>query len=52
MVEMMKSVVGKLMVIFYSEFKDFGCCDVNGKVIFEKYEEVINVVIINSCLGN
>lgn len=52
MAEMTKSAVGKPMATLYSEFKDSGHRDANGKVILEKHEEVINVATINSRLGN
>lgn len=52
MAEMTKSAVGKPMATLYSEFKDSGRRDANGKVILEKHEEVINVATINSRLGN
>ncbi|OOH90565.1 protein-export membrane protein SecD [Pasteurellaceae bacterium 15-036681] len=47
-----KSAVGKPMATLYSEFKDSGRKDANGKVILEKHEEVINVATINSRLGS
>ncbi|WP_080697587.1 protein translocase subunit SecD [Glaesserella parasuis] len=47
-----KSAVGKPMATLYSEFKDSGRRDANGKVILEKHEEVINVATINSRLGS
>lgn len=47
-----KSAVGKPMTTLYSEFKDSGRRDANGKVILEKHEEVINVATINSRLGS
>ena len=50
--EITKSAVGKPMATLYSEFKDSGRRDANGKVILEKHEEVINVATINSRLGN
>lgn len=52
MAEITKSAVGKPMATLYSEFKDSGHRDANGKVILEKHEEVINVATINSRLGN
>lgn len=52
MSEITKSAVGKPMATLYSEFKDSGRRDANGKVILEKHEEVINVATINSRLGN
>lgn len=51
MSEMTKSNVGKPMATVYSEFKDSGKRDTNGKVILEKHEEVVNVATINSRLG-
>lgn len=50
--EITKSEVGKPMATLYSEFKDSGKRDANGKVILEKHEEVINVATINSRLGS
>lgn len=47
-----KGAVGKPMATLYSEFKDSGRKDANGKVILEKHEEVINVATINSRLGS
>ena len=52
MAEITNSAVGKPMATLYSEFKDSGRRDANGKVILEKHEEVINVATINSRLGN
>ncbi|WGE32331.1 protein translocase subunit SecD [Actinobacillus genomosp. 2] len=52
MSEITKSAVGKPMATLYSEFKDSGRKDANGKVILEKHEEVINVATINSRLGS
>lgn len=52
MAEITKSAVGKPMATLYSEFKDSGRRNANGKVILEKHEEVINVATINSRLGN
>lgn len=52
MAEITKSAVGKPMATLYSEFKDSGRRDANGKVILEKHEEVINMATINSRLGN
>ena len=52
MAEITKRAVGKPMATLYSEFKDSGRRDANGKVILEKHEEVINVATINSRLGN
>lgn len=47
-----KSAVGKPMATLYSEYKDSGRKDANGKVILEKHEEVINIATINSRLGS
>lgn len=47
-----KSAVGEPMATLYSEFKDSGKKDANGKVILEKHEEVINVATIQSRLGS
>ncbi|WP_301098909.1 protein translocase subunit SecD [Otariodibacter sp.] len=47
-----KSAVGKPMATLYSEYKDSGRKDSQGKVILEKHEEVINVATINSRLGS
>lgn len=52
MSDMTKSAIGKPMATLYSEFKDSGRRDANGKVVLEKHEEVINVATINSRLGN
>lgn len=52
MSDITKSAVGKPMATLYSEFKDSGRRDANGKVILEKHEEVVNVATINSRLGN
>lgn len=52
MSEMTKSAVGKPMATLYSEFKDSGRKDANGKVILEKHQEVINVATVNSRLGS
>lgn len=52
MAEITKSAVSKPMATLYSEFKDSGRRDANGKVILEKHEEVINVATINSRLGH
>lgn len=52
MSDMTKSAIGKPMATLYSEFKDSGRRDANGKVVLEKREEVINVATINSRLGN
>lgn len=49
--EITKSAVGKPMATLYSEFKDSGRKDANGKVILEKHQEVINVATIQTRLG-
>lgn len=51
MSDITKSAIGKPMATLYSEFKDSGRRDANGKVVLEKHEEVINVATINSRLG-
>ena len=52
MSEITKSNVQKPMATLYSEFKDSGKRDDNGKVILEKHEEVINVATIQTRLGS
>ncbi len=52
MSEITKSNVQKPMATLYSEFKDSGRKDTNGKVILEKHEEVINVATIQTRLGS
>ena len=52
MSDMTKNAIGKPMATLYSEFKDSGRRDANGKVILEKHEEVINVATINGRLGS
>lgn len=52
MADMTKAAVGKAMATLYSEFKDSGRRDANGKVILEKRTEVINVATVNSRLGS
>ncbi|PJG85439.1 protein translocase subunit SecD [Conservatibacter flavescens] len=47
-----KSAIGKPMATLYSEYKDSGRKDENGKSILEKHEEVINVATIQARLGN
>jgi len=44
--------IGKPMATLFVEYKDSGKKDVNGKTIFVKQEEVINVATIQSRLGN
>ncbi|MGF1691286.1 protein translocase subunit SecD [Photobacterium kagoshimensis] len=43
--------VGKLMATMFTEYKDSGERDENGKVILEKHEEVINQATIQTALG-
>jgi preprotein translocase subunit SecD len=43
--------VGKLMATVFTEYKDSGDRDPNGKVILEKHEEVINQATIQTALG-
>ncbi|PSW11020.1 protein translocase subunit SecD [Photobacterium sanctipauli] len=43
--------VGKLMATLFTEYKDSGERDENGKVILEKHEEVINQATIQTALG-
>lgn len=50
--EITKIAVGKPMATLYSEFKDSGRKDANGKVILEKHQEVINVATIQTRLGS
>lgn len=50
--EITKVSVGKPMATLYSEFKDSGRKDANGKVILEKHQEVINVATIQTRLGS
>ncbi len=52
MSEITKSNVQKPMATLYSEFKDSGKRDANGKVVLEKHEEVINVATIQTRLGS
>lgn len=52
MSDMTKVSVGKPMATLYTEFKDSGRKDSQGKVILEKREEVINIATINSRLGS
>ncbi|EGY29872.1 protein-export membrane protein, SecD/SecF family [Candidatus Regiella insecticola 5.15] len=47
-----KDNIGKPMATLFVEYKDSGKKDVNGKTIFVKQEEVINVATIQSRLGN
>ncbi|HHW7567560.1 TPA: protein translocase subunit SecD [Mannheimia haemolytica] len=50
--EITKMAIQKPMATLYTEFKDSGRKDANGKVILEKHEEVINVATIQTRLGN
>ena len=52
MSETTKTAIGKPMATVYSEYKDSGKKDENGKAILTKHEEVINVATIQSRLGN
>ncbi|MGY6771787.1 protein translocase subunit SecD [Gallibacterium sp. ZY190522] len=52
MSEATKTAIGKPMATVYSEYKDSGKKDENGKAILTKHEEVINVATIQSRLGN
>ncbi|MFC0309793.1 protein translocase subunit SecD [Gallibacterium melopsittaci] len=52
MSEATKTAIGKPMATVYSEYKDSGQKDANGKAILIKHEEVINVATIQSRLGN
>lgn len=52
MSEATKAAIGKPMATLYSEYKDSGQKDSNGKSILSKNEEVINVATIQSRLGN
>lgn len=47
-----KDNIGKPMATLFVEYKDSGKKDINGKTIFVKEEEVINVATIQSRLGN
>lgn len=51
MSELTKTNIEKPMATLYSEFKDSGKRDANGKVILEKHEEVVNVATIQARLG-
>ncbi len=46
-----KNNVGKLMATVFSEYKDSGKRDENGKIILSKSEEVINQATIQTALG-
>ncbi|MGL5991119.1 MAG: protein translocase subunit SecD [Plesiomonas sp.] len=46
-----KDNIGKPMATLFSEYKDSGKRDANGKVILQKHDEVINVATIQSRLG-
>ncbi|WP_176672264.1 protein translocase subunit SecD [Mannheimia varigena] len=50
--EITKMAIKKPMATLYTEFKDSGHKDANGKVILEKHQEVINVATIQTRLGN
>ncbi|GAB1654132.1 TPA: protein translocase subunit SecD [Mannheimia haemolytica] len=50
--EITKMAIQKPMATLYTEFKDSGRKDANGKVILEKHQEVINVATIQTRLGN
>ena len=52
MSEATKTAIGKPMATVYSEYKDSGKKDADGKSILNKHEEVINVATIQSRLGN
>lgn len=47
-----KDNIGKPMATVFIEYKSTGERDQNGKLIFEKHEEVINVATIQARLGN
>lgn len=46
-----KKSIGKLMATVFTEYKDSGKRDPNGKVILSKFEEVINQATIQAALG-
>ncbi|MGL4827198.1 MAG: protein translocase subunit SecD [Vibrionaceae bacterium] len=46
-----KNNIGKLMATVFTEYKDSGRRDSEGKVILTKHEEVINQATIQSALG-
>lgn len=46
-----KENIGKLMATVFTEYKDSGERDADGKVILNKHEEVINQATIQSALG-
>lgn len=46
-----KNSIGKLMATVFTEYKDSGKRDPNGKVILSKFEEVINQATIQAALG-
>ncbi|AXY01814.1 protein translocase subunit SecD [Vibrio alfacsensis] len=46
-----KKNIGKLMATVFAEYKDSGRRTPEGKVILDKYEEVINQATIQSALG-
>lgn len=47
-----KKNIGKLMATIFSEYKNSGEKDTNGRAIFLKQEEVINIATIQSRLGD
>lgn len=47
-----KNNIGKLMATIFSEYKNSGAQDTNGRAIFLKQEEVINIATIQSRLGD
>ncbi|ALT00484.1 protein translocase subunit SecD [Lacimicrobium alkaliphilum] len=47
-----KDNIGKPMATVFIEYKPSGKTDENGKIIFDKHEEVINVATIQARLGN
>ncbi|WP_088332545.1 protein translocase subunit SecD [Lacimicrobium sp. SS2-24] len=47
-----KDNIGKPMATVFIEYKPSGRTDANGKIIFDKHEEVINVATIQARLGN
>ncbi len=51
MTDFSKENIGKLMATVFTEYKDSGKRDPNGKVILSKHEEVINQATIQSALG-
>lgn len=47
-----KTHIGKLMATVFTEYKDSGKKNADGKVILQKHEEVINQATIQSALGS